>query len=222
MSDIEKVETNELIKTLGEDLKNPSESKDFAFTYWLSWNILILCLAGIAFVSTIALPKLSFFAEDFTIYQGAETLLWLILSVLTSYCTFAASHPTKNFSAMKWLSFVLLCVSVLWSVSQINFSQSPTLLMEEINPSRGGCGLYIFFGSLLSVTWMSYIVRKAAPVKIYETAFWIAISNVGATMAYMNLVCHQETVYHLLVWHLVTSLLVVSIAAAGAKKFLRW
>ena len=119
------MKTEELIKQLSGDLKNPSESKHWFTRYWSIWTLCALILTGITYGVSLLVPEEVHLPEDLgTSIFRMEVFMWLGIALLASTIAYLSSIPRKSNSFL--IPGVYAAMIALTSVDASKAISSPS------------------------------------------------------------------------------------------------
>jgi hypothetical protein len=209
----------QLIQKLAKDLPHRSETRGWTGRFWISWAACFLLTALVTWYTAYRWPQRSYLPSDLAdpMFWG-EALIWALASVASAMCAYQASFPVWPKSQAKTFAGSLIFALFAYTLAKGGAGS----FASEIGADRGDCGIFILLFGSLSAIWMVSVMRKAAPTRLVEAGAWAAASSgcIGGT--FMHLVCRQENVAHLLVWHFAPIALLVGAGAIAARKVLSW
>jgi hypothetical protein len=215
--------THNLIRSLAQDLKNPSESSGWGRKYWVAWSIWLGFYGAATFLCTVLWPELAYFHRDLVnVSFMIQAALWLSAAIAAAAATYQSSFPVWKGVSAKPIALGIIAVLLVITFFGWNSGGSGYEFSTEFNASRGSCGRFMLIMGFFSTAWMMQVIRKAAPARLFETGAWAAATS-GAVGAFcMRFVCPYENPAHILVWHLAPILALSMLGAIVGQKALKW
>jgi len=207
-------ETNKLIEELS---KNIESVKIFSpFKLFLIWGISLIAVAlFMVFVVRredlwLKLQSGSFFSEIMFAFAtglfGALAASWL------------ATPDVKQQKWVIWLPFLSLTFLMMLVAYQV--------VIQPVNITESdfgiGCAVDIFIFIMIPAVILLFILRKAASTHNILSSVVAVISVASFGYLCSRLICPNDILEHLILWHYLPILLVAIIAAFIGAKVLKW
>lgn len=147
-----------------------------------------------------------------------ETFTLLLTMFFSLYAAFILSVPgedrgfrTLAIPSVALLSWVTILVFRAFSESE-SFNWVPGV----------ACATEIVALSFIPAFIVIFIVRKGAALKLGWTGFFSFLSVAATVSLALQFTCHDRSVMHILMWHVVPVFLIAIVGAFLARRFLRW
>lgn len=217
------MKTNDLIKTLSGDLKNPSESKNWFARYWSIWALCAIVLTSITYGVSLLAPEEVHLPENLgTSIFRMEVFMWFGIAILASTIAYLSSIPRKSNSFLIPGVYAAMAALTVSLITRLDFSGLVQNVSFEMQLWRGPCGFFIALTGAAATVTMYSAIRRAAPTQLEKTATWSALSIGAFSAMLMHMVCTHDTSTHVLLWHVLPMTMIVILARFSSKKLLRW
>jgi hypothetical protein len=217
-------ETKELIDVLSLDVSADARGgiKAFATRYWLSFFIVVLIsgllTAGIAHfwpedAHVPVEPSMSYFLE---------ALLWIFGVGAAAAIAYEGVFPgpvRKPFLILAGLLLSLGSACLFWKASTLSLGRE---LPVELDILRGRCGFFIMLTAPISTAWMFAVLRMGATTRSWWPGLWGGASMACVGAFFMHLVCPHDNPLHLMMWHFVPVMTLMSAGAFAGRWVLKW
>ena len=210
------MDTQKLIEKLSaEGPKKPLRRPVF------TWGLFLLCLFGHA-VLAISLSGLR--VDIVSKVQDPTYLMtllgMLIVGVLAAWLTTCFALPDGNQQSGFGRRVVLLlcvCVAAVLGYSWWHMGSHVYALCSLMGDYA--CAVHVVLSSLTPLIVMTYMIRKAAPIRILWVGFMAGLSAASFAYVVLQLTMVGESPAHLFIWHFLP-VFGVSIAGLCLGKYL--
>jgi hypothetical protein len=222
----ERTRAQALAKRLASELDQPSPTKNWGVRYWLGAAVWFVLMGVATFLTARTWPDLAYVPHNLIEPRFAtEVVLWFVLAAVCAKLTYQSSFPvwaSPMHKILKRVAAVLALGLIGSALSRVPADGLASEVTHQLNWSVGACGFFILIFGVCSATWMALTVRKAAPVSLVETGAWSAALAASASVMYMHLVCRHDTMSHIIIWHMVPAVILISLGVVTARKVLAW
>lgn len=162
----------------------------------------IFCSVALFLLAAVSMPIRENLIQQLSKYHFYyETLIWLMISLLSSIVTYRLLVPGLKFKKLLVINYSLVGLLSLLVFLRIPFSDFKAEFFHELNFSQGYCAPIITTMGLLLFYAIFNILKKG--MLIHKRHFYInlglALGTVGVLA--MQIICAHESASHVFLWH---------------------
>lgn len=214
------MKTEDLISQLSQNLQ-PVKAPERPLVFAGKWGVLILALTTLAVVGLQ--PRMDLIQSLQSFDTWAQLGVFAVLLFASLALVSWASSPGKE-GFKKYLKAVCALLSVAAVIQAVRIlGLSEALLMEGLSIFGSRCALVamaVGAATGMAVTWK---VRAGASTQPLLSGLIVGLAAVGAGGVAITLHCASQNGMHILVWHFLLPLFVMTVAGLlVGRKILRW
>ena len=209
-----KFESDNLINQLVADLK-PVKVVKFNLSYYFKFFAVgFFCLTA----AVLVLGVRSDFEELVVTKKFIiETILLVLLSLLSIMAAFSLSVPSMNFQKIYRIPLAVFGFIIL--LTGISFMTAEDPFMYWGHGTK--CVYEIISISVLPASLLFYFIRRAAVLKRDIVGLLVLLSGVSFGLLGVQLTCVDSTPMHLIFWHLLPAALIMVFGIWLSRKLIK-
>ena len=213
------MDSNKFIKKLAEEVEAIDKIKSplYYASLWIATSTTYVLL----FIFFIGLREDVLFKlqEPLFVFEIFIVLIAIIMSAVSSYILSVPDCYNK-----KWLTYlsllplVALTIYLFYGIASGDVNKMTVKMDHNSYMCAVDMGLY----SIFPVAVMVFFLRKAATTNYYLCGFMASLAAVNISYLTLRLIEGNDESMHLLFWHYLPMLAIVTVVVMLSKKFLKW